>query len=236
MNSEWEASFRENRRGIAERMSGAAHRAGRSPEDVRLMAVTKTFPSEVIEAALRIGITLFGENRVQEARDKYSLRKGELELHLIGHLQRNKAKSAAEIADWVDSIDKVETAAALESEAAKRQRLINVLLEYNSSGEETKFGVGGADELWRLVDGCLKMRHLSIRGLMTIGPLTAERSRICRAFEKTRRLFEETRERYPDLPIDTLSMGMSGDFEAAIEEGSNMIRIGSALFGSRRPG
>ena len=221
---------------VQENVAEAAIRSDRDPEEIQIMAVSKTQPLPRILEACEAGVTLFGENRVQEARDKYSLRKGELELHLIGHLQRNKAKSAAEIADWVDSIDKVETAAALESEAAKRQRLINVLLEYNSSGEETKFGVGGADELWRLVDGCLKMRHLSIRGLMTIGPLTAERSRICRAFEKTRRLFEETRERYPDLPIDTLSMGMSGDFEAAIEEGSNMIRIGSALFGSRRPG
>ena len=233
MSEEREAQFRENHRKVRERMHDAARRAGRDPARVRLMAVTKTFPESVIETARRGGIDLFGENRVQEAERKYAEWLGRLELHLIGHLQRNKAKTAASIAGWVDSIDKIATAEALNRAAAEQNRTTNILLEYNSSGEESKFGVRGEEELLELMASCSELPNLRIRGLMTLGPFTEDVPRIRRAFEQTRLLYEKALSRFPDLPLDTLSMGMSADFELAIEEGSTMIRVGSALFGAR---
>jgi pyridoxal phosphate enzyme (YggS family) len=233
MTEQQKAQFRENHRRVQEQMGDAARRAGREPGEVRLMAVTKMFPESAVETAWRSGITLFGENRVQEAERKYAEWLGKLELHLIGHLQRNKAKVASRIAGWVDSVDKAATAEALDRAAAGRGRTVNILLEYNSSGEESKFGVRGEEELLRLVESCAKLTNLRIRGVMTLGPFTEDLGRIRRAFERTRLLYEKAVSRFPDLAMDTLSMGMSGDFELAIEEGSTMVRVGSALFGAR---
>jgi len=233
IGEERKAQFQENHRRVRQRMHDAARRAGRDPAGVRLMAVTKTFPEAVVETAWRGGITLFGENRVQEAERKYAEWLGKLELHLIGHLQRNKAKTASRIAGWVDSIDKIATAEALNRAASEQARTVNILLEYNSSGEESKFGVRGEEELLELMESCSELTNLRVRGLMTLGPFTDDLPRIRRAFEQTRLLYEKAVSRFPDLPLDTLSMGMSGDFELAIEEGSTMIRVGSALFGAR---
>jgi len=205
------------------------------------MAVTKTQPKELVETALQSGLTLFGENRVQEALQKYEglrSRPGletnpELELHLIGHLQRNKAGAAAGFFDCVQSIDKTSTARELNKRAAGAERTIQVMVEVNTSGEESKFGVRDEQELWPLLEELAGLDHLVPQGLMTIGPFTSDESRIRGAFASLRSLQEQARSRFPEISLDTLSMGMSSDYELAVAEGSTMVRIGTALFGPR---
>ena len=195
------------------------------------MAVTKNFPRETVLAAAAAGLTLFGENRVQEAEEKFADIGVEHELHLIGHLQRNKAKSAAGVFSWVQSIDKVDTAQALEARCAEKGSVMNVLLELNTSGEAAKSGFLARGDLLAALETITSLPHLKVRGLMTVGPLSEEEARIRSSFSSLRSLFDEVRAGAPD--VDTLSMGMSGDFEIAIEEGSTLVRIGTALFGHR---
>ncbi len=230
----------------------AAGRAGRDPRSVAIMAVTKNFTLAEVQAACSAGLRLFGENRVQEAEGKYGPqeppdRSGPpgssglpprsglppLSLHLIGHLQRNKARRAAELFEAVDSIDKVDTAQALETACAAAGRTLDVLLEMNTSGEPTKFGFAGEEELLAAVEPILALPHLRLRGLMTVGPLSADREQVRAAFRRLARLFERLRESYAGRLLEVLSMGMSGDFETAVEEGSTLVRLGTALFGPR---
>jgi PLP dependent protein len=218
---------------VGERVQRAAERSGRPAEAVRLMAVTKTFPRAAVEEALREGLSLFGENRVQEAEEKYTGLEGAWELHLIGHLQRNKARAASALFRCVQSIDKRETAEALSRACAARGALVEVLLEMNTSGEQSKSGFTSRDDLLRGLDQVLELPHLSVRGLMTVGPLTDEPRRIRESFSLLGRLFREVQETRSPAGFAVLSMGMSGDFETAVEEGSTLIRLGTALFGSR---
>ncbi len=224
--------FARNLLEVRERVSRAAARAGRRPEEIRIMAVTKSFPERVVRLAWEAGQRLFGENRVQEAEAKYA-RLRDLELHLIGHLQRNKARKAAELFAGVHSIDKIETAQALESACSALDRTMEVLLELNTSGEATKFGFEGEEALRACVEPILALPHLRLRGLMTVGPLTTELDRIRAAFRSLSGLFRRLQAEYPQSKLDTLSMGMSGDFETAVEEGSTLLRLGTALFGPR---
>jgi pyridoxal phosphate enzyme (YggS family) len=228
-------TFTDNLDSVRGRIAAAASRSGRNPEDIRLMAVTKTFPLEFIEVARRAGSHLFGENRVQEAQSKYQslVADPQLELHLIGHLQRNKAKTAASLFRCVQSIDKLSTAEALDRHCVERGGKMDILLELNTSGEETKFGFAGAEQLWEACGEIARLDSLRIRGVMTVGPFTADRDRMRRAFASLRECLEGLRSRYPELPLDTLSMGMSGDFEIAVEEGATMVRLGTVLFGPR---
>jgi len=221
---------------VRSRIAAAAARAGRRESDIRLLAVTKTFPRETVLSAAAAGLTLFGENRVQEAEEKFTDIGVPCELHLIGHLQRNKARIAAGLFSWVQSIDKAETAEALETRCAERGTTMNILLELNTSGEESKSGFRSRDELLGALDSVRSLSHLAVRGLMTVGPLTDDRNRVRHAFAELRTLFEEITARQGLSGFDTLSMGMSGDFELAIEEGSTLVRIGSALFGHREKG
>jgi PLP dependent protein len=218
---------------VRARIAAAAARAGRGESDVRLMAVTKTFPRETVLAAAAAGLSLFGENRVQEAEEKFTDIGLTCELHLIGHLQRNKAKTAAGLFSWVQSIDKAETAQALETRCAERGSTMNILLELNTSGEESKSGFRSRDDLLADLEAIRALPHLRLRGLMTVGPLTSDEAQVRRSFAALRTLFEELRSAHGLPGLDTLSMGMSGDFEAAVEEGSTLVRIGSALFGHR---
>ncbi len=222
-----------NLEGILKRMEAAAERSGRSPREVRLMAVTKTVPRSAVQEAMDAGIRLFGENRVQEAVEKY---RGitDVELHLIGHLQRNKAKPAAETFSCVQSIDAVETASALDKRRSAAGAPMDVLLEMNTSGEESKSGFRSRDELLAGLERVMAMPMLAVRGLMTVGPLTEDQGRVRAAFRTLAGLFREIQGRMGLAAFDTLSMGMSSDFEAAIEEGSTLVRIGTAIFG-RRP-
>jgi pyridoxal phosphate enzyme (YggS family) len=228
-------TFTDNLHSVRGRIADAASRSGRKPDEVRLMAVTKTFPLEYIEVARAAGLRLFGENRVQEAQSKYQslVDDPQLELHLIGHLQRNKAKTAASVFRCVQSIDKLSTAEALDRHCEERGRKMDVLLELNTSGEETKFGFAAAEQLWEACGRIAGLGSLRVRGVMTVGPFTTDRGRMRRAFASLRQCLEELRSRYRELPLDVLSMGMSGDFELAIEEGATMVRLGTVLFGPR---
>jgi len=218
---------------VRARIDEAAHRSGRSPEDVRLMAVTKGFPRETVEAAAAGGLTLFGENRVQEAEAKYIDFTAPHELHLIGHLQRNKARIASGLFSCVQSIDKEETAVALNERCLERGRSMDILLELNTSAEASKSGFHTRDDLLSCLDAVLRLGRLTVRGLMTVGPLSADEGEIRRSFSALRSLFEEIRGRRGLPGFDMLSMGMSGDFVLAVEEGSTLVRIGTALFGPR---
>lgn len=229
MNDELSSRLGEVRR----RFAAAASRSGRDAGAVRLMAVTKTFPADTVREAMAAGLRLFGENRVQEAEQKYVGLPGDWELHLIGHLQRNKARPASALFHCVQSIDRLETAQALARCATERGAVIDVLLEMNTSGEQTKSGYRESDGLLRDLDHVAAMESLRLRGLMTVGPLTTDPGAIRGSFAALRRLFEACATRLASPLFDTLSMGMSSDYEIAIEEGSTLVRLGTALFGSR---
>ena len=217
---------------VKERIERAARKAGRDPADIRLMAVTKGFPKETVQAAIAAGISLLGENRVQEAELKYAEISGHYELHLIGHLQRNKARTASSLFSCVQSIDKLETAIALESRLKERGKTIDILLELNTSAEASKSGFRSREELLSSLDPIVQLPHVRLRGLMTVGPLTEDGVLVRKSFAVLRGLFEEIKPTLPGFTV--LSMGMSGDFETAIEEGSTIVRIGTALFGPRQ--
>lgn len=218
---------------VREQIEQAALRSGRTAAQIRLMAVTKLQPAEAVAAAADAGITLFGENRVQEAAGKYASLDPGLDLHLIGHLQRNKAKTAAGLFTCVQSIDRLDTAQALNRGAADRGRVIDILLEVNTSAEESKSGYRSGEGLFADLDRLSELTSLRLRGLMTIAPFTSEAAPVRRAFAELRALFERVAQRTGSDAFDTLSMGMSGDFVAAIEEGSTLVRIGTAIFGER---
>ena len=224
--------LRSNLRDVRFRMEAAAKRAGRDSSAIRLMAVTKTLPREIVQLAKAEGLSLFGENRVQEAQVKYEGLLESCELHLIGHLQRNKARMAAGVFRCVQSIDKTETAEALSKHCAEIGRDMDVLLELNTSGEQSKSGFAGREELLACVDVMGKLPRLRLRGLMTVGPLTEDGAAVRASFSALRGVFAEISA--GGMPgFDTLSMGMSGDFEIAIEEGATLVRVGTALFGPR---
>lgn len=218
---------------ILERIDSAASRSGRNARDVRLMAVTKTKPAELIREAYGAGLRLFGENRVQEALSKYPGLPDDLELHLIGHLQRNKAKQAADLFSWVESIDKADTATALEKHSAESDKSMNILLEVNTSGEDSKSGFISEKDVYDFLESFDEYPHLKLRGLMTIGPYGGDEKLIRSSFRSLKNLFDSLNEELGEEKMDTLSMGMSSDFELAVEEGSTLVRVGTLLFGSR---
>jgi hypothetical protein len=218
---------------VQERVARAAGRAGRDAREVRVLAVTKTQPRSIVDEARAAGISLFGENRVQEAAAKYGDIAREVELHLIGHLQSNKAKMVPGLFSWVESIDSLSIAQAVSRRCESAGWSCSVLLQYNSSGEENKSGYRDADRLLGDAERVALLPGLTLRGVMTIGPFVSDQARIAAAFASTRRLFERLRVAFDESRIDTLSMGMTDDFELAIQEGSTEVRIGSAVFGAR---
>lgn len=220
---------------VRERMDAAARRAGRDPAGIRLMAVSKFHGPEAVREAYGAGLRLFGESRVQEAREKFSGLSGELpgaEIHLIGSLQRNKAKSAAELFACVQSADRDEIVEELARRAAAAGKRLDILLELHT-GEESKAGYPDEDSLFRAADLVLASASLSLRGLMTMAPYTEDAAPIRASFRKLRGAYDHLRARYPEAPLDTLSMGMTNDFELAIEEGATLVRVGTAIFGPR---
>lgn len=216
-----------------ERIAEAARRAGRNPDDVQLLAVTKTHDRTVVDEARAAGVTLFGENRVQEAAAKYGDIAGEVELHLIGHLQRNKAKLVPGLFTCVESIDSRAVAEALSRRFQSAGLTCDVLMELNSSGEASKYGYLEDEQLLDDAAAVAALPGIRLRGVMTIGPFVDDQARVAKAFERTRLLFERLQSALPRERITTLSMGMSDDFEIAVALGSTEVRIGSALFGAR---
>ncbi len=217
---------------IRDRISDAAGRSGRGLTDVTLVAVTKAHPIEAVQAALSHGLFDLGENRTEELEWKRAaVEEGRVQWHMIGHVQRRKAPRLVGVADLVHSIDSVRLAERLSNAAVEAGKVVSVLVQVNTSGEESKGGFRGdglKDEVRRVLD----LPGLEIRGLMTMAPLTDDEALLRRTFEGVRMLHEELRA-FAGYCGEHLSMGMTNDFEIAIEEGSTMIRIGTALFGKR---
>lgn len=218
---------------IQERIEDACLRANRSPAEVRLMAVSKRQPASRIREAVSAGLRLFGESRVHETEARIDLFPGDAEIHLIGHLQRNKARGAARLYTAVDSIDAERTAIALDERLREHARTLPILLEVNTSGEESKQGVHTYDQLKQLTDAVLSLQRLTVNGLMTIGPVSTNERELRRAFASLREFSQRLETEFPDLTLPELSMGMSNDYEYAILEGATTIRVGTALFGAR---
>ncbi|MDT8445453.1 MAG: YggS family pyridoxal phosphate-dependent enzyme [bacterium] len=201
---------------------------------VTLVAVSKTHPIEALLQAYQAGQRIFGENKVQEARDKAPLLPEDAELHLIGPLQSNKAKYCPDLFSWVHSLDRLEVAEKLSQKCAEKGQNLKVLVQVNLSGEASKFGLGRADELLPFCEAILKLPHLELKGLMTIGHPGFDEAGNRRLFAQLRELRQSTASKLGlSSQMDQLSMGMSHDWQAALEEGATMLRIGSAIFGAR---
>lgn len=220
--------------GVRERMAAACRRAGRKECDVRLLPISKTVPAERLRAAFAAGIDSFGENKVQEAKAKAEAL-GDLPLswHLVGHLQTNKAREVARFATAFQALDSVRVAEALDRRLEIENRTLDVLVQVNTSGEASKFGLA-PEEVAGFVRMLPAYPRLRVHGLMTLAVFSAEDERVRRCFRLLRDIRERLRQDGPaGLSFDDLSMGMSGDFEIAIEEGATIVRVGQAIFGAR---
>jgi pyridoxal phosphate enzyme (YggS family) len=227
-------SIRENLERVKDRIAGACLRAGRSPEEITLVAVTKTVEPDRIQEAVDAGVSTVGENRVQEAEAKMAAVSGQVAWHMIGHLQRNKAAKAVAMFDMIQSVDSLRLAREIDRRCAEAGRSMDILVEINTSGEGSKFGIPPAAAL-DAVGEISDLPNLALRGLMTIGAFTDRESVVRKCFSRLRGLAEEARRAgASDVEMHYLSMGMTSDFEPAIEEGSNMVRIGTAIFGPRQ--
>ena len=227
------AAIAKNLEGLRERVARAAGRAGRRAEEITIIAVSKTFPAGAIRAAYETGMRNFGENRVQEWESK----QGKLEdldarWHLIGHLQSNKARRAVHLFDCVDSVDSLDLARKLNDAASGEGKRLPILVEVRLSDEPTKSGAAGP-ELPALVEGISALTQLDLQGLMTVPPYFDEPQRVRSYFRRLRELRDQLNRRL-GRSLPRLSMGMSHDFEVAIEEGATEIRVGTALFGERQ--
>ena len=218
---------------VEKNIQAACDRAGRSREEVRLIAVSKTKPVSDIEEVLTTGILDYGENKVQELSDKYDVLPKNIRWHMIGHLQRNKVEYLIGKTVLIHSVDSLRLAEQIEHEAAKADTIMNVLIEVNVAGEESKFGTT-CNEAIELVRAVAALKHVKIKGLMTIAPFTdnPEDNRIY--FKKLKQLSVDIKSKNIDnVDMDELSMGMTGDYEVAIEEGATMVRVGTGIFGKR---
>jgi PLP dependent protein len=224
-------SVLDNFTSIRREIDGIARTAGRNPEEVRIIAVSKTFPGMVIQGAIDQGIRIFGENKVQEARGKIPNLHGNFSFHMIGHLQSNKAKEAVALFDVIHSIDKTGTAERVNEEAGRLGKRQKVLIQANISGEDTKSGVSpeGCLELARAM---LELPNIELLGLMTMAPFTDDITAIRSTFRGAKALLERINGSL-NMSIRELSMGMSSDYAIAVEEGATMVRIGTAIFGER---
>ena len=230
-------SIAQNLAQVREQIAVAARRAGRQPEDIALMAVSKTFPAERIREAYDAGLRLFGENRVQEFSGKADALRDlrNAEWHLIGHLQTNKAAKAVELFAAVDSVDSLRLAQKLDASAQQLGKKVKALIEINVGGEAAKSGMAPESrELEELLSAALDLEHLEFRGLMTIPPFSDDPQEARPYFGKLRDLRDQiAARRFPAVDMSELSMGMSHDFEVAIEEGATCVRVGTAIFGER---
>jgi pyridoxal phosphate enzyme (YggS family) len=224
-----------NYRKIVERIAVAAAKAGRDARKVRLLAASKSQPVESICAALAAGVALVGENYVQEAEEKKNQLAGaKVEWHMIGHLQRNKAKLAVELFDVVESLDNLALARELDKEAAKRSKIVRALIEVNLAGEESKTGMAKG-EVAGLLEKISGLPHVRVEGLMTMPPFRENLEEVRPYFHELRDLRDSLNSlNLPNMRLNELSMGMTHDFTVAIEEGATIVRVGTALFGPRR--
>jgi PLP dependent protein len=232
-------SIAENIAEVRSRIDAAAHRASRNADEITVMAVSKTFPAESIREAYAAGLRVFGENRVQEFATKVDALRdlSAAEWHLIGHLQTNKAAKAAELFGAIDSVDSVRLAEKLNAFAEGAGKNLSILIEINVGGEAAKSGIApGSAELEQILQGAPQWRGLRIRGLMTVPPYADDPESSRLYFRQLRQIRDAIAARaLPQVEMTVLSMGMSHDFEVAIEEGATCVRVGTAIFGTRIP-
>lgn len=217
---------------VQEEIARAAAKVGRNPDEITLIAVTKNVPEDKINAAIRAGVQDIGENRVQEALAKYDAVRGPVRWHFIGHLQRNKVKYVLGRFDLLHSLDRISLAQEIQKRAAVQGLIVPCLVQVNVAGEESKFGIP-PDELASFLQKVAAFPNLNVCGLMTIAPYSLDPEAVRPVFRRLRELFHQGN--YPpEIEMKYLSMGMSGDFTVAVEEGANMVRIGTAIFGPRQ--
>lgn len=218
---------------IFSRVRAAAEKSGRTMEDIRVIAVTKTIEVDRIKNVYEYGLRDMGENRVQELLEKYDRLPADCNWHLIGHLQTNKVKYIIDKVEMIHSVDSIELAKEISSRAVRQGRKIDILLQVNVAGEDTKFGIS-PEEVEEYVGIISRMSNISLRGLMTIAPYTHDPQEIRPVFRYLYNIYIDIKRKNIDnVNMDYLSMGMSNDFEVAIEEGSNIVRIGTSIFGKR---
>ena len=225
--------FAENLKHVRERIEQAAIQSGRSGEEITLISVSKTWPAEVVQKAVSAGATVLGENRIQEAESKIPLVSGPVSWHLIGHLQRNKVRSAIQLFDLIHSVDTLRLANEIGKRSIQNDVKTRVLVQVNTSGEASKFGVDpeGALDFVGMVS---EVEGITVEGLMTIGAFLPDSEAVRPSFARLRELGIRIDEaKLSGVSMTQLSMGMTNDFEVAIQEGSTMVRIGTAIFGSR---
>ncbi len=224
-------SYKEKVDRIRAEIDAIARACGRDGRDISIIAISKTFSADTVQKAINEGIRVFGENRIQEAKAKIPGLHGEFSFHLVGHLQSNKARDAVGLFDLIHSIDKLSTAVVVDTEAGRINKVQKILVQVNTSGEESKSGTG-TGEAPGLCRGILGLRNLELLGLMTIGPLTGDEARVRASFRELAGLLKAINAGL-GTTMRELSMGMSSDYRIAVEEGATMVRIGSAIFGAR---
>ena len=225
--------LKENLQEVEEKIQSACQRAGRDRSEVTLVAVSKTKPAATLQEAYELGVRVFGENKVQEIREKYEVLPKDIEWHMIGHLQTNKVKYIVDKVRLIHSVDSLRLAEMIEKEAEKHNRVVDILLEVNVAEEESKFGLK-TDEVLPLAERITEFSHVRLRGLMTIAPFVENPEKNRTIFADLHKLYVDIKEKNIDNgTVNILSMGMTNDFEVAIEEGATMVRIGTGIFGAR---
>lgn len=223
-------TVKDNLETINKKIKEAALKVNRDPQEIKLVAVTKTATLEQIKEAINEGVKIIGENKVQEATEKYQVLTTEVKWHLIGHLQTNKVKYAVEIFDLIHSVDSIKLAKEIDKRSVQFKKIIDVLIEVNISGEETKYGYN-PEKVEAFLKEISEFSGIRVRGLMTIAPISKNKEEVRPYFRRLRELSERIRDKsIKNIKMDYLSMGMTDDFEIAIEEGANMVRIGRGIF------
>ena len=220
---------------VKERIRQAAESCNRDADSVRLVAVSKTIAADIVKEAIEAGVTILGENYVQEAREKFkALVQYSVSWHFIGHLQSNKAKYAVRLFDLIHSVDSLKLAREIDKQAAKLDKIQEILVQVNISAEETKSGIATKDAPG-LIAEIGQLKNLAVKGLMTMPPYFYQPEKVQPFFAALRKLRDQIKEQsLPNVSLDELSMGMTGDFEVAIKEGATLVRIGTAIFGERQ--
>ena len=221
----------ENLKQLQERILNRCKQAGREPNEIELVAVSKYFGISSIKEAAGAGLTIFGENKAQELRDKYEILGDAVNWHFIGSLQKNKVKYVVNAASLIHSVDSIELADEINKRAAMKNKIQEILIEIKTSPEATKSGLIGEEDIYSIAGHCNSLQNVNLKGLMTMAPYTEDEQIIRKSFSHLRKLKDEFNKQGYNLTV--LSMGMTSDFEIAIDEGSNMLRIGSAIFGNR---
>jgi len=228
------SAIENNVRIVKENIAEICAKLNRQPEEIEIVAVVKTKPAEIVEETIRAGIQIIGENRVQEAGQKKAAVSGSAIWHMVGHLQTNKARKALKIFDLIQSVDSLHLAEVLDSESKRITKTTDILIQVNTSGEASKFGTEPARAIELIEQISMQFDSLRILGLMTIGLFTRDPKKIRPCFMRLRKLSEHISSRhFPNVQMRFLSMGMTDDYQIALEEGANMIRLGRVLFGER---